>query len=293
MKSLIILSLLLFSFSFAKLNVVVSYPWIGHLVNIIGKERVNLTVLAKGNEDPHFIVPKPSYIASARRADLLIINGADLEIGFIPPILQQSNNPKIQPGREGFLDLSAYVQLIEKPERVSREMGDVHPEGNPHYHLDPHNIPLLARAIKDKLCELDKKECSYYEANFEGFLKEWNSKLKDWDRRMERAKGTKVVSYHKLHSYFLNRYSIRLVGTVEPLPGIPPNARHVESLINLIQREKVQLILQDVYHEKKTAQYTSSKTGARVVLAPHDVSALPEIKNLFDLFEYLVKEFER
>ncbi len=293
MRNLIILSLLLFSFSFAKLHVVVSYPWIGQLVSTIGKDRVRLTLLAKGNEDPHFIVPKPSYIANARRANLLVINGTTLEIGFIPLILQQSNNPKIQPGREGFLDLSQYVKLIEKPERVSRKMGDVHPEGNPHYHLDPHNIPLLAEAIKDKLCKLDRKGCSYYEANLEDFLKEWNVKLEDWGRRMERAKGTKVVSYHKLYDYFLNRYFIKLVGTIEPLPGIPPNPRHVENLINLMQREKAKLIFQDVYHEKKTAQYISSKTGARVVVAPHDVGALPEVKNLFDLFEYLVREFER
>ncbi len=289
----VLVVLLMFSFSLAKVNVLVTYPWIESLVKAVGGDNVDVKALARGSEDPHFVVPKPSYISMARRADLLIINGASLEVGFVPVIVQQSNNPNIQPGKQGFLDLSTFVELIQKPERVSREMGDVHPEGNPHFHLDPYNIPPLAKAIKDKLCSIDSKNCSKYESNLENFLIQWNSKLKEWDSKMKSSKGKKVIAYHRLYDYFLKRYGIELVGTIEPLPGINPNPKHTENLINLLKEQKVSYILQDVYHDKKAAQYISSKTGVPYIVLPHDVASLPEIKSLSDLFDYMVNALTR
>ena len=290
MKVLAII-LLIFSLSFAQLKVVATYPWIGELTKEIGKERVKLHIIAKGTDDPHFVVPKPSHIAKMRDADLLIVQGASLEIGFLPPLLQQSNNPKIQPNREGFLDLSQFVQIIEKPESVSRAMGDVHPEGNPHYQLDPYNIPVLAKAITDRMCLLDGSSCSYYRANLEDFLKRWDAKLKDWDREFSRLKGTKVISYHKLYNYLLNRYGIVLVGTLEPLPGIPPTAKHVESLV--AQAQGTKSVLQDVYHERKTAQFLAQRINAKVVILPHDVGTVPEAKDLFSLFDEILKRLSQ
>ncbi len=290
MKALIFI-LLLLSFSFAQLKVVVTYPWIGELVKEIGKDKVNLHVIAKGTEDPHFVVPKPSHIAKMRNADLLIIQGASLEIGFLPPLLQQSNNPRIQPGRQGFLDLSQFVELIEKPQRVSREMGDVHPEGNPHYNLDPHNMPILARNVAERMCQLDGSNCSHYKANLEEFLKRWNAKLKEWDGEFSKLKGTKVISYHKLYDYILNRYGIVLVGSLEPLPGIPPTAKHIESLI--AQAKEVKFILQNVYYEKRTAEYVAKRLNAKVLILPHDIDAVPEAKDLFSLFDEILKRFNQ
>ena len=241
--------LLLFSISLAKLKVVATYPWIGELVKEVGKDWVSLYVIAKGTEDPHFVVPKPSHIAKMRDVDLLIVQGASLEAGFLPPLLQQSNNSKIQPGRQGYLDLSQFVELIEKPVNISRAMGDVHPEGNPHYQLDPHNIPPLVKAIAERLCQLDSPNCAYYRGNLEEFLKRWNARLTEWDREFAKLKGIKVIQYHKLYDYLLQRYGMVLVGTLEPLPGIPPTGKHIESLIS--QAQGVKLILQDVYHEKE------------------------------------------
>ena len=290
MKVLAII-LLIFSLSFAQLKVVATYPWIGELTKEIGKERVRLHIIAKGTDDPHFVVPKPSHIAKMRDADLLIVQGASLEIGFLPPLLQQSNNPKIQPNREGFLDLSQFVQIIEKPQTVSRAMGDVHPEGNPHYQLDPHNIPILAKAIADRMCLLDGSSCSYYRANLEDFLKRWDAKLKDWDREFSKLKGTKVISYHKLYNYLLNRYGMVLVGTLEPLPGIPPTAKHVENLI--AQAQETKFVLQDVYHENRTAQFLAQRINAKVVILPHDVGAVPGAKDLFSLFDEILKRLSQ
>jgi zinc/manganese transport system substrate-binding protein len=286
MRMLAIL-LLLFSFSFANLKVVATYPWIGELVKEVGKDRVSLYVIAKGTDDPHFVVPKPSHIAKMRDADLLIMQGASLEVGFLPPLLQQSNNPKIQPGRQGLLDLSEFVELIEKPANISRAMGDVHPEGNPHYQLDPHNIPILAEVIKDKLCQLDESNCAYYKGNLEDFLRRWDAKLKVWDEGFSKLRGVKVIEYHKLYDYLLSRYGMVLVGTLEPLPGIPPTAKHIESLIS--QAQGVKFILQDVYHEKRTAEYVAKKLNARMVILPHDVGAVPEANDLFSLFDKILR----
>ncbi len=290
MRKVLFALLSFIALSFAQIKVVATYPWIGDLVKEIGKDRVSLHVIAKGSEDPHFVVPKPSHIAKLRSADLLVIQGASLEVGFLPPLLQQSNNPKIQPGREGFLDLSAFVQIIEKPISVSRAMGDVHPEGNPHYQLDPHNIPILAKAIKEKLCQLDEKNCAYYDQNLRDFNKRWNEKLKVWDKELSTLRGTKVASYHKLYEYLLYRYGIELIGTLEPLPGIPPTAKHTEEIIKAIQGAGTKVcILQDVYHENRTAQYVSSKTNAKLVVLPHDVGAIKEASDLFSLFDQVVR----
>jgi len=283
--------LLLFSISLAQLKVIATYPWIGELVKEIGKDRVSLYVIAKGTEDPHFVVPKPSHIAKMRDADLLIVQGASLEVGFLPPLLQQSNNPRIQPGRQGYLDLSEFVDLIEKPVNISRAMGDVHPEGNPHYQLDPHNIPPLAKAIAERLCQLDSPNCAYYRGNLEDFLKRWNARLTEWDREFAKLKGIKVIQYHKLYDYLLRRYGMVLVGTLEPLPGIPPTGKHIEGLIS--QAQGVKFILQDVYHEKRTAQFVAQRLNAKLVILPHDVGAVPEAKDLFSLFDEILRRLSQ
>ena len=287
----LVLFLLFLSVSLAQLKVVATYPWIGDLVKEVGKDRVSLYVIAKGTEDPHFVVPKPSHIAKMRDADLLIMQGASLEVGFLPPLLQQSNNPKIQPGRQGLLDLSEFVKIIEKPVSVSRAMGDVHPEGNPHYQLDPHNIPPLARAIAERLCQLDSPNCAYYRGNLEDFLRRWNAKLTEWDREFAKLKGVKVIQYHKLYDYLLQRYGMVLVGTLEPLPSIPPTGKHIEGLIS--QAQGVKFILQDVYHEKRTAQFVAQRLNAKVVILPHDVGAVPEAKDLFSLFDEILRRLSQ
>jgi zinc/manganese transport system substrate-binding protein len=289
MKKFIILIGLILGLSFATLSfgqtkVVVTYPYIGDLTQKIGGDKVEVFALGKGTEDPHFIVPKPSFIAKLRGADLVIINGAGLEVGFIPILIQQANNPRIQTSR-GFLDLSQHVNLIDVPSNVSRSEGDIHPEGNPHFLLNPHNIPSLARAIKDKLCGLDANHCRLFENNLSEFLKVWDNKTREWDHKLSVVKGKRVIQYHQLFNYFLSTYDLSLVGTVEPKPGIPPTARHIEELIETAKTQKVDFVLQDAYHEKRSAHFVAEKTGAKFVLFPHDIGAVPEAKDLFSLFD--------
>ena len=277
----------------AKLKVVCTYPYIGDLARTIGGERVEVTVLAKGTDDPHFVVPKPSFLAKLRAADLMIVNGADLEAGFGPVLIRQSNNPKIQSPETGLLDLSRFITLREVPAVLSRAEGDVHPQGNPHFHLDPHHIPILARAVSERLSALDHSGEAYYQGLLAGFLSRWSEKQAEWDRRLAPLKGKRVIEYHKLFYYFLSRYGFNLIGSIEPKPGIPPSARHLEGLAETAKQQGLDFLIQDLYHEAKSARYLSEKTGIPVTTLPHDVGAVPEATDLVTLFETIVKRLGR
>ncbi|MCP5046177.1 MAG: zinc ABC transporter solute-binding protein [bacterium] len=292
MKRITILLMAVFCFtllSFGKVRVVTSYRYIADIAQRIGGEEVSVNALAPGSHDPHFITPKPSFIAKLRKADLLIINGGQLEVGWLPPVIRQANNPKIAPGGQGFLMMMDQVEPIDVHTDVSRARGDVHPEGNPHIQLDPHNIPLFAKAITDKLCQLDSANCPVYTKNYDKFREKWSKKTAEWDEALVGLKGIKVVEYHKVYDYLFHRYHIHLAGTLEPLPGIPPTTRHIAGVIDMIKTQKVPLILQDVYHSSKTARFVSGKTGAKLAIIPHDVGAVKEATDIFSLFDELVR----
>ncbi len=273
MKKILLLTVLLTSIAFASLQVDTTYSTLGAVVKKIGGEAVHVNVLGSAKYDPHFIVPKPSLLAKLRRADLLIINGAGLEIGWLPPLLRSANNPKIQNGAQGFLDISHYIHMIDVPSSVSRAFGDVHAQGNPHYITDPHNILPIAKAIEQKLIQIDPKNETLYHQNYTAFSKEWKEYLKEYDKKMAMCKTKKVLQYHELFNYFLKRYNIKSYGNIEPLPGIAPSSKHTISLINTIKENGIKTILQDVYHEKKTAKFIASKTDAHIAVVPHDMGA--------------------
>ena len=273
MKKILLLTVLLTSFLFAKVNVDTTYATLGAVAKKVGGDAVKITVLGSAKYDPHFIVPKPSLLAKLRRADLLIINGGGLELGWLPPLLRNANNAKIRNGAKGFLDMSHYVKMIDVPSSVSRAFGDVHAQGNPHYFTDPHVILVMAKAIEKKLIAIDPEHEALYSKNYDVFTKEWQNYLKNYDAKMQQCKTKKVVQYHELFNYFLNRYGIKSYGTIEPLPGIAPSSKHTIQLIETMKENGVKTILQDVYHERKTAKFIASKTGARVAVVPHDIGA--------------------
>ncbi len=272
-----------------QLHVVTTYQYIGDIAQRIGKDRVEVVSLARGDYDPHVIIPKPSYIAKVRTADLLIINGAQLEIGWLPQIIRQANNGAVQPGERGFLDLSMHIHLIDVPTSVSRELGDVHPDGNPHFFLDPENTPVIAKAITDRLSELDPDNQSFYEANEKEFDTLWQGKMKQWEAELRPFKGMKVIEYHRIFDYFLNRFGFDLVGTIEPLPGIPPTTKHIAEVEELIKREDVKYILQDVYNPQDASQYLAKKLNVKLVILPHDVGSVKEGDTVFGVFDEIVR----
>lgn len=273
----------------AKLNVAAAYPYIKEITQKIGQDKVDITLLSQGNWDPHFVVPKPSLIAYLRNSDLLILNGASLEAGWLSPLLNSANNPKIQENAKGYLELSDYMDLQDIPKNVNRSMGHVHAEGNPHFILDPHNVTKLAKVISLKLSLLDPANQTFYQKNFEAFKAAWQKKLNTYDKRMEACKGMSVIQYHELFNYFLRRYGINSVDNIEPLAGVSPNSKHTLELINMIKQKHIKLILQDVYHEHGTAHFIADKTGAKVVQLPHDVGALKGTETLEGFYDTLVK----
>ncbi|MCX6052716.1 MAG: zinc ABC transporter substrate-binding protein [Campylobacterales bacterium] len=272
---------------FANLSVAVSYPYIGALTKVIGGDKVDTVVLAKGNWDPHFVVPKPSLITKIRDADALIMNGGQLEIGWLPPLIDRGANPKIAINAKTFLDLSQHVELLQKPLSVDRSGGDVHPDGNPHFHLDPNNILVLAGVIKEFLISIDSSNSAVYEKNYTEFSGMWNEKLGLWKVKMAQKRGVKIVQYHDVMAYFNHAYGLTSIATIEPLPGIPPSSKHTIELIELIKKENPCCILHDVYHSTKTAEFISEKSGIKVISMPHDIGALESIEDLVSLFDYL------
>jgi zinc/manganese transport system substrate-binding protein len=272
----------------AKTKIVVTYPYIAALVGEIAKDRVDVTTLAKGDEDPHFVVPRPSFIGKLRQADLLIINGASLEIGFVPPLIRQANNPKIMPGAEGLIDLSQAVELIEKPDSVSRSEGDIHPEGNPHFITDWHNVPGLARAIADALARTDRGGASAYQKNLDTFLARWKAQSDAWDRKAAPLRGKAIIQYHRLFDYFAGRTGMRIVGELEPKPGIPPTSRHLEELIEANAARAVYMVVTDPYHERKSPEGLAKKLSVPWAVLPQDVAAVPAAKDIFSPYDTLL-----
>jgi zinc/manganese transport system substrate-binding protein len=287
MKKIAIMIFLLTCFfaspSFAKLNVVATLPWIGSIVNDLGKDRVNLTVLVKPSQDPHQIEAKPSMILAARKADVIMYNGLDLEIGYLPLLIESSRNQKIQPGKPGNFDCSRFVSVIEKPTAVDRSLGDVHPLGNPHYHLSPRNIRNIAEGIARALSELDPDNAAFYQANATSFRARLDEKQKVWSQKPLR--GKKFISYHKFFEYLANEYGFELVGYIEAKPGIPPSANHMESLIDLARRARLAGILTTAYFARTAPDFLSEKTGVKVIVVPHEVGATPAARDWFNLMD--------
>ena len=276
---------------FAKEKVVTAYPYIADLVKQIAGNQVEVSSLASGDWDPHFIVPKPSLLSKLRQADLLIINGAQLEIGWLPPLLRQAANAQIQPGAAGFLELSNHVTMIQKPQNVSRAMGDVHPQGNPHFVMDPSNVSKMANAITSKLCQADPSHCNQFKQGNSSFQTRWKQSAQGWKTRMAKLKGLPVFEYHRLHDYFLNYYGLKLVATLEPLPGIPPTPQHLAQILDKAKAKasKVKLNLRGVYNPKPPSEFVSQKSGLKLVTLPHDVGATSDVKTIFDLYDVMLK----
>jgi zinc/manganese transport system substrate-binding protein len=272
--------------AFAGMNVVATLPWIGSLARELGKDRINVTVLVKPSQDPHLLEAKPSMILAARKADIFMYNGLDLEIGYLPLILESSKNPKLMPGKTGNFDCSQFVSVVEKPISVDRSMGDVHPLGNPHYHFSPANILRVAEGMTALLAEADKDNAGFYQENFKTFSERLRKKQKPW--RAAPLKGMKYVAYHKLFEYLAAEFGLQFIGYIEPKPGIPPSAAHIEELIEAMKRAKPAGIVVTPVYGLKEAEYLSTKTGVKVIVLPNDVGSLPGTDDWFSFMDKII-----
>ena len=276
----------------AKLNVVSTLQDFASIAESIGGNRVETYALAKGYQDPHFVEAKPSFIVRLSRADLLIAAGLELEIGYLPPLIDQSRNARIHPGNPGYLDASTGCDILQRPTgQVTRAMGDVHPYGNPHYWTDPDNGRIIARSIAARLTELDPTGKATFDANLAAFETKLAAKEKEWDATMAPYAGTKIVTFHDSWPNFAKHFKLVVAGHVEPKPGIPPSPSHTLEIINLIQSQKIPVILVEPYFDSKTPNFIASKTGAAVVIFYPSVGGIPEIKDYFDLFDRNIGAF--
>lgn len=280
-----------------KIKIVTATSDLASLAQEVGGDHVEVESIARGYQDPHFVEAKPSFLLKLRQADLLIVVGLQLEIGWLPPLITQSGNPRIQPDSAGYLDASQFAEILEKPTGVvTRAMGDVHPFGNPHYWLDPENARRAAQGIGNKLSELRPVDAAYFNSRFQDFSNRLTEAGKKWNAEMEPYHGRKVITYHRSWPNFLKYFGLVSMGEIEPRPGIPPTPSHTLELINMMKRENVKIILVEPYFDLKTPNSIARNTGAQVVVLPPSVGGEKEITDYFKLFDYdlalLIKAFQ-
>jgi zinc/manganese transport system substrate-binding protein len=271
----------------SKLNVITTTEDLASIAREVGGDHIVVDSIAKGYQDPHFVEAKPSFILKLQKADLVVVVGRELEIGWLPPLVQQSRNSRIQPGGEGYLDASAQAKILEIPQgQITRAMGDVHPLGNPHYWLDPENGKLIALEIVAKLSQLRPNDKAYFEQRLADFTSRLNDAGKRWAAMMAPYKGLKVVTYHRSFPNFTDRFGLDVIGYVEPRPGIPPSPSHTLELIQEMKRQSVKIIMVEPYFDLKTPNAIARETGARVVVLAPSVGGTKEVTDYFKLFDY-------
>ena len=270
-----------------KLNVVTSTTDMAALAQEVGGDKITVEALAKGYQDPHFVEAKPSFLLKLKNADLLISVGLQLEIGWLPPLVTQSGNPRIQVGATGHLDASQFAEILDRPTgQITRAMGDVHPLGNPHYWLDPNNGRRIARGIAQKLGEMDPADSQYFQQRFQDFDRRLTDAEKNWDAEMAPYRGRKLVAYHTSWSNFAKHFGLQVVGYIEPRPGIPPTPGHTIEIIQLMKRDNVKLVVVEPYFDLKTPNSIGSATGAKVIVLLPSVGGEKEVTDYFKLFDY-------
>lgn len=270
----------------AQVRVVTTTEDLAGLAREVGGDRVEAVALARGYQDPHFVEPKPSFILAVNRADLLIAVGRELEIAWLPTLIASARNARVQPGAPGFLDASQNVRILDIPAGpVTRAMGDVHSQGNPHYWLDPNNGRRIAQAIRDRLSQIAPADAAGFAARYEAFDARLAAAEARWDAALAPYAGAKLVTYHRSWPNLMERWKLDVIGYVEPKPGIPPSPRHTLEIINLIQSRAIRIILVEPYFDTKTPDYIAAKTGATVVTLYPSVGGTTAIGDYFALFD--------
>jgi zinc/manganese transport system substrate-binding protein len=268
-------------------RVITSTEDLAALVREVGGEKVDVEALARGYQDPHFVEAKPSFILKLHGADLLVVVGRELEIGWLPPLITQSRNARIQVGADGYLDASLTARILEIPTgQITRAMGDVHPLGNPHYWLGPDNGRRVAQAIQQKLTALSPGDAGYFASRYADFDRRLAGAEQRWQELMAPYAGIKVVTYHRSWPNFADEFKLNVMGYVEPKPGIPPSPSHTLELMEEMKRQGVKIILVEPYFDLKTPDAIARETGAKVLVMLPSVGGVKEVRTYFDLFDY-------
>jgi len=289
MKSLLKLVIVLGQFlalpALAKLNVFTCEPEWASLAQELGGDKVSVYSATTALQDPHRLEARPSLIARMRSADLLVCTGAELEVGWLPLLLTQSGNPKIQLGSAGYVEASRYVPKLEMPKALDRSLGDIHPSGNPHVHLDPRNIAKIAKALSEKMAEVDSGNASAYRERESSFEQRWAAAMQRWEKDKARLRSVPIVVYHRDFSYFINWAGMREAGSLEPKPGIPPSPSHLAELVDQMKRDPAKIVVYSPYNDPRAARFMSERTGIPSAMMPFTVGGTDKAKDLFGLFD--------
>jgi zinc/manganese transport system substrate-binding protein len=274
----------------AKLNVVATTPDLASLVSEVGGAKVSITILARPTEDPHFVDAKPSFITKLNRADVLVEGGAELELGWLPPLLEGARNPKLADGAPGHISCAKGIQLLDVPVSLDRSKGDLHAMGNPHYLTDPARARQVAQTICEGLIQVDPANAAAYQANLKAFQDKLDKKLVDWQRRLEPYQGAALVAYHNTWPYFAQRFKLKTELFLEPKPGIPPTPAHLAEVMSKMKQEHIRVIVVEPYQNRKTAEAVATSTGAQVVDMTQYPGGLKGTENGYlGLMDYLVE----
>jgi zinc/manganese transport system substrate-binding protein len=277
-----------------KIQIVTATTDLAALAQEVGGDKIEVESIARGYQDPHFVDAKPSFLLKLKRADLLIVVGLELEIGWLPPLITQSTNPKIQVGAEGYFDASRFAHILEIPTgQVTRAEGDVHPLGNPHYWLDPENGLRIAKGIADKLSDMRSGDAAYFAQRYTDFEQRLRQADQRWLEEMKPYAGRKMVTYHRSWPNFADHFHLDVVGYVEPRPGIPPTPQHTVELIRQMKRDNIKVIVVEPYFDLKTPNAIARETGGVVLVLPPSVGGEKEITDYFKLFDYDIAKLKQ
>jgi ABC-type Zn uptake system ZnuABC Zn-binding protein ZnuA len=269
-----------------KIIVVTTTADLKSITELIGKDKVDVSSIATGYQNPHFVDPKPSYIIKLSKADMFVTVGLDLETGWSPQLLSSSRNLKIQKGSNGYVDASVGVTLMQVPSSINRGEGDIHIYGNPHYWLDPVNGKQIAKNICDGLEKFSPENKDFFESNLKDFNTKIDLKLKEWTLKMVPYKGVKIIAYHNEWCYFEQRFGIIIVDFMEPKPGIPPTPSQLVKIISEVKSNAIKVIISSPYFTTSSSDVVSKQTGAKTIVLGTSVGAFDSIKDYFDLFDY-------
>jgi zinc/manganese transport system substrate-binding protein len=272
----------------AAVNVFACEPEWAALAKEIGGDKVSVFAATTALQDPHRIEARPSLIARLRNAELLVCSGAELEAGWLPVLLSQAGNARVQPGTPGYLEASQFVARLEVPTVVDRAQGDVHPGGNPHVHTDPRNIAKVAAALGERLGEIDRGNAAAYRQRLGEFQKRWQAAMARWEAQAARLKGVPLVEQHKAFSYLIRWLGLRELDTLEPKPGIPPTTAHLAELVERMKREPAKMIVYSSYDDPRAADFLAQRTGIPKVMLPFTVGGSDRAKDLFGFFDDLI-----
>lgn len=267
------------------LSIFACEPEWGALAKELAGEQARIYVATSALQDPHRIEARPSLIARARSADLVVCSGAELEAGWLPLVLSQSGNARIQPGQPGYFEAAAVVELREKPARLDRAMGDVHAAGNPHLHLDPRNIAKVATALAQRMARIDSKNSKAYSDRASSFAERWNRAVRGWEAKAAPLEGMPVLVQHRTFSYLIAWLGLREVAALEPKPGLPPGTAHLAQVLERHKRDAAKAVLRAAYEDPRPSEWLAARAAIPAIVLPYTVGGTPAAKDLFSLYE--------